>query len=100
MTIHGSADKLAAYESSCCVELKLYSDGSGLDGSVGAAAVIYKTGRSPKVLKLHSGTLEDYPTYEAEAVGLSLALHLLSQERDAHTAMIMLDNQAVIAAVL
>ena len=74
----------------------IYSDGSGLGGYVGAAAVMYKAGQSLKVLKLHLGTLEEHMTYEVEAAGLSLALHLLSTERDARLATTMLDNQSVI----
>ena len=63
------------------------------------AAVMYKAGQNLKVLKLHLGTLEEHTTYEAEAAGLSLALHLLSMERDAHSAMVMLDNQSVIQSL-
>ena len=74
----------------------MYSDGSGLGGHAGAAAVMYKVGQSLRVLKLHLGLLEEHTTYEVEAAGLFLALHLLSAERDACSATIMLDNQSVI----
>ena len=63
------------------------------------AAIMYKARQRLKVLKLHLGSLEDHMTYEVEAVGLSLALHLLSAERGIHSAMIMLDNQSVIQSL-
>ena len=56
----------------------------------------YKVGSEPKILKFHLGPLDAHTTFEAEAVGLLLDLHLLSLERDACSATIMLDNQAVI----
>ena len=43
--------------------------------------------------------LEDYTTFEVEAVGLSLVLYLLSHETDVQTATIRLDNQAVIQSL-
>jgi len=52
-----------------------YSDGSGHDGKVGAAAVLYKKGISQEInsLKYHLGDLTKHTTYEAEAVGGILA---------------------------
>ena len=98
-TIHDTAEESAACARSCHLELVFYSDGSDLGGHTGVAAIMYKAGQCPKVLKLHLGSLEDHTTYEAEAVGLSLALHLLSAERGACSAMIMLDNQSVIQSL-
>ena len=53
---------------------------------MGAAAVLCKAGCGPKTLKLHLGSLEEHTTFEAEAASLSLALHLLSLERNACSA--------------
>ena len=63
---------------------------------MGAAVALYKVGSEPKVLKSQLGPLDAHMTFEVEAVGLLLALHLLSLERDACSATIMLDNQAII----
>ena len=98
-TIQNTAEESTARARSCHSELVIYSDGSGLGGHAGAAAVMYKAGQNPKVLKLYIGTLEEHTTYEAEAAGLSLALHLLSVERDTRSATIMLDNQSVIQSL-
>ena len=57
--------------------IQLYMDGSGLVGNMGAAAATYKEGRETKVLHFHLGALTDHAVFEAEAVGILLALHLL-----------------------
>ena len=61
-------------------EVQLFSDGSGLDGSVGVAAVMYKDGREVKVLRYCLGMLTDHTVFEAEATGVFLALHILRME--------------------
>ena len=75
---------------------QLYSDGSGLDGQVGAAVVLFIQGEEPKVVRFHLGTTADHTVYEAELMGLLLALHLLCSEQDVTRAIIRLDNQAVL----
>ena len=97
--IHGSAEESEAYATDCWSELIIYSDGSGIGGHAGAATVLCKAGCGPKTLKLHLGSLEEHTTFEAEAAGLSLALHLLSLERNACSTTILLDNQAVIQSL-
>ena len=42
----------------------------------------------------------DHTVFEAEAIGLFLALHLLSSEQDVGKVKIQLDNQAVLSALL
>jgi len=79
------------------VGTRVYTDGSGIDGRIGAAAVLY-TGRcNPKILRYHLGTQNEHTVYEAEAVGLTLAAHLLNSELDLTTPVdIYVDNQATI----
>jgi ribonuclease HI len=60
---------------------------------------LYKGGRRTAALRYHLGSLADHTTYEAEAVGVTLALELLSKEKAARLATILLDNQAVIQSV-
>ena len=69
---------------------------SSTTGGLGAAAVLYREGTSPRVLRCSLGTLVQHTTYKAEAVGLLLALHLLQRTQDVHKATIHIDNQAVI----
>ena len=94
-TIHSSVEESVAHASSSS-KVTIYSDGSGLGGYVGTATTSYKARSEPKILKYHLGPLDAHTTFEAEAVGLLLALHLLSLERGACSATIMLDNQALI----
>ncbi|KAL1739249.1 hypothetical protein HDZ31DRAFT_49687, partial [Schizophyllum fasciatum] len=57
---------------------RVYTDGSGFNGSAGAAAVIYKRGQGEiRSVRYHLGSLKRYGTYEAELVGMALGIHLL-----------------------
>ena len=76
--------------------MQLYSDGSGLDGQVGAAAVLLMQGEEPKVWRFHLGAIADHTVYKAELMGLLLALHLLRSKRGVTRTIIHLDNQAVL----
>ena len=82
------------------VDIQVFSNGSGIDNKVRAAAVMYKRGRESKTVRYHIGALMDHTVFEAEAIGLLLVLHLLSFERDARKVKIRLDNQAVLSALL
>ena len=62
--------------------MRVYSDGLGIDRQVGAAAVLFRQDREPRVLRFHLGMAADHTVYEAELIGLLLALHLLHDERD------------------
>ena len=77
----------------------LYADRSGLEGNIGAAAAMYKDRQETKVLRFHLGALTDHTVFEAEAVGILLALHLLWLEWDTTKAIIQIDNQAVLGAL-
>ena len=83
--------------------IRLFSDGSGLDGGIGAAAVMYRPGWGPRVLRFHLSPLTDHTVFEAEAVGhtvgVILALHMLHFKCDAKRAIIQLDNQAILGAL-
>jgi ribonuclease HI len=60
-------------------QIRVYSDGSGQNGKIGAAAVLYKEGEvaPAKTLKYHIGNDTHHTTYDAEAVGALLATHLM-----------------------
>ena len=80
-------------------DIQVFTDGSGLNGQVGTAAVMYRRGWVPRVLRYHLGSLMEHTMFEAEAVGLLLALHMLKYEHDIPWAIIRLDNQAVLGAL-
>lgn len=79
-------------------EIRIYTDGSGIDDHIGAAAVLFRNGQlQPKVLRYHLGTADEHTVYEAEVVGLTLAAQLLSREEDVtYPVSIFVDNQATI----
>ena len=80
-------------------EVCVYLDGSGIDGLAGAATVLFLDGLEVRSVHYQLGSLTQHTTYEAEVIGVLLALELLCQEQRAHMASIKLDNQAVIQAL-
>ena len=81
-------------------EIKVYSDGSAHNGQVGAAAVLYRKGKLSKTLRLKLGSVKDHTVYEAELVGLILAMHLIKMEKRGKVqCAIGADNQAAIIAL-
>ena len=81
--------------------VKVYSDGSGQDGHIGAAAVLVYGHREPKVARHYLGPDTKHTVYEGECVGQLLALGLIQQMNanlsHADTAF-MVDNQSSIRA--
>ncbi|GBE84554.1 RNA-directed DNA polymerase from mobile element jockey [Sparassis crispa] len=78
---------------------RVYSDSSDIDEGVGAAAVLYKQGcANPKVLQFHLGKSLEHTVYEAEDVGLILAVKLIHNEFVVYTGSCAGDNRASIQA--
>ncbi|PPQ87301.1 hypothetical protein CVT24_006645, partial [Panaeolus cyanescens] len=94
-----------AHERSDDAKVKLYTDGSGQDGHVGAAASIYlKDMTNPTATRhLYLGKIDSHSTYEAEMVGLLLAIWLLITEAGhvlgRQKISIYTDNQSIIGAL-
>ena len=80
-------------------DLRVYSDGLGIEGMAGVAAIMFRNGQEVKSICYLLGLLTHHTTYEAEVVGILLALELIHRERSASSATIRLDNQAVIQAL-
>ena len=80
-------------------EVWIFSNGSGLDGRVGATVVMYRSSQEPKVLHYNMGLLTEHTIFEPEAVGVILALHMLKTEWHVRKVSIWLDNQAVLGAL-
>ena len=78
------------------VDIRVYSDGSGIEGMVGTAAVMFCDGQEAMSLRYQLGPLTQHTTYDVEVMGVLLALELIHRESAAHSATIRLDNQAVI----
>ena len=85
-------------------DFKAFSDGSGLNGGIGAAAVLYRKGRfTPlKQLKAHLGPNTKHNTYEAEIIGAMLAVWLIRGcvETLGKVVSIYIDNQAVLSTII
>ena len=80
--------------------IRIYTDGSAVDGGVGAAAVLIRPrSRRPKVLKLHLGSVDEHTVYEGEIIGTVLGAELLRAERRTpRLPSIALDSTAALQA--
>jgi len=80
-------------------EIQIFTDGSALNGKVGVAAILLRTGNSPQVLHIHLGPESEHTVHEAELAGMLLGMHLISTEKQGNTTFaIGVDNQAAIRA--
>ena len=80
--------------------IRVYTDGSGIDGAVGAAAVLYREGRSGrKVKRVMLGSDKKYGVYEGECVAMILGLELIQEERNVSQVSMCVDNEAAIQAM-
>jgi ribonuclease HI len=79
-------------------QVKVYTDGSGYEGQVGAGAVLYQDGRIRR-RRMRLGSIRNHTVYEGEGVGMILGLELIREEQHA-TGMIPMgvDNTAAIIA--
>ena len=81
--------------------LHIYTDGSGIDGHAGAAAVTCANGARTSTLRHYLGPLEAHTVYESEGIGIQLGMCLaLARGRDAlpRDIDIHIDNQSIIRA--
>ena len=99
LSIPENRSSAIAEAASATEEIQIFSDGSAIDGKVGAAAILIKNGTTTKSLHYHLGPATKYTVHEAELVGLILGLHLIRSERIRNKQIaIGIDNQAVIRA--
>ena len=78
----------------------IYADGSGYEGGIGAAAVLYTDGVERESLKLNLGTTDEHTVFEGELAGVLLGLHLVEKgQPDANKVTIFIDNQAAISTI-
>ena len=97
--IHIAPDKKQAIEEyeQITDQIQVFSDGSGHNGHIGAAAVLFRAGNSTKVLRYYLGAENEHTVFEADEVGLTLAVKLISSERNLHFPIsILVDNYASI----
>ena len=53
----------------CEADIKIYLDGSGKDGKVGAAAIMYFGFRIPRMARFHLGSLKKQTVFKGECIG-------------------------------
>lgn len=61
-------------------DIKIYTDGSGHDGGIGAAAVLYHGFKQAEVARKYLGKEDEHTVFEAECTGQLLALQLLKKK--------------------
>jgi ribonuclease HI len=76
-------------------EIVVFSDGSCIDGGVGAAAVLYKNGKEKRSAMLYLGPESEHTVFEAELAGAAMAAKMLNVESSGRYT-VALDNQAAI----
>lgn len=59
---------------------RVYSDGSAVDGGVGGAAVLMRGKQMIREKRFYLGTETQHTVYEAEIIGMILAVQLLREE--------------------
>ena len=91
------------FEAIDVADYKVFSDGSGQNDGMGAAAILYKKGRNRplKSLQFYLGPPHEHNTYEAEAVGAILATWLITSTPETAGKVVThyIDNQALVKAL-
>lgn len=98
--IAASKDDAVEEEANNNLDTRVYSDGSGIDGGIGASAVLYRRNKPTRSLKYYLGSAEHHTVYEGELVGIMLATELLRTESGITEAFIGVDSQAAIRATV
>ena len=81
--------------------IKVYMDGSGVDGHIGAAAVLYRDGVLKRTRTMRLGSVKHHTFFEGEGVGLILGVELIREEEVAEgMVLIRIDNVAAISATM
>ena len=79
-------------------DVKVFTDGSGMEGKIGAAAVLYRNRNLKTKLRHQLGSQRRHTVYEGEGVGAVLGARLISNEWNIRSANIYIDNRASITA--
>ena len=69
-------------------DLRIYSDGLGIEGMAGAVAIMFWDGQEVKSVHYLLGPLTHHTKYEAEVVGILLVLELIHREHSVSSATI------------
>lgn len=100
ITIASTKEEAVAADEEETSALVVYSDGSGLEGRIGAAAVLFRDGVERRQAGMCLGSVRRHTVYEGECVGAVLGLELLRRERTITNATICIDSQPAIRAAV
>ena len=80
--------------------VKVFTDGSGYEGRVGAAAVLYQDGAVRSRKRMRLGSIQHHTVYEGEGVGMILGLELIREEQHTNGTIPMgVDSTSAITAM-
>ena len=100
ITIADNKEDATTAATNATEEVQIFTDGSGIDGGIGAAAILRRNGKPDRCLRFHLGSALDYTVYNGEQVGMLLGLTLLLGESNVPSVFMGVDNQAAIQATL
>src|SRR5882724_6807610 len=80
-------------------EATLFSDGSGYEGAIGMAAVLYRGSVEKKATKKFMGSEDRHTVFKAELLGMSMAVELIKDKRQIRTLTLGIDSQAALCAI-
>ena len=79
--------------------IKVYTDGSGIDGHIGAAAILYRDGILQRKMRMKLGLSKHHTVYKGEGIGMILGLELIREEEEVNSMVTMgTNNTAAIGA--
>jgi ribonuclease HI len=99
LRIAGSKEMAKGEDLADMSSIKVYTDGSGIEGHIGAAAVLYRDGVLKRRRRMQLGTTKHHTVFEGEGIGMILGLELIREERQVEGMVSMgIDNTAAISA--
>jgi ribonuclease HI len=96
MVVGSSREEAIKMDEEDAAAIQIYTDGSGKDRKVGAAAVLYRNGKKKSSLKYLLGLDKDHTVPEAEGVGWILGLELIRKEGKVGRTSMAVDNVGMI----
>lgn len=100
VSIPANKDASMEEDAQATEHIKIYSDGSSLDGKVGVAAVLHRTGEPRRTLHYQPRPSTQHTVHKAELIGILLGLQLIKMERRGKTSFTLgVDNQAALSSL-
>lgn len=94
VVIPSSKEAALAAEEADDAEWKVYTDGSGIDGRIGAAAVLYRHGVEVSSIRVEVGRIACHTVFEGEGVGGGIGIALLTREPEVRGKVtVVIDSQ-------